>query len=270
MPPEWPVMTAIPLQYDPNVCRNIRKWAKMTPRRHQKAPKAPAKWHQYGPNKAQKGPQEDSKSDLKMSLAMTLHDSKTPKLLQNCSKLIPEIHPKWSKPNSVDSKNAPRNALCRLLLTLSVISVSILWWFFWGHSQVIFCGHFVVTIGSFLGHFGHVWYHFGFVSWSFRGYFVTILGSFCGLSGPFLEHFWDRFRGHFGDIFRAPMAPKTFQTAPKLTPKMPQVDPKTTARWLQDAPKAHAKWHQQSSRKTQNDPPPKRQQMQSKMIPAWP
>ena len=131
-----------------------------------------------------------------------------------------------------------------------------------------FCGHHRIVLRSFWARLISFWFRFVVISWSFRGYFVTILGSFCGLSGPFLEHFWDRFRGHFGDIFRAPMAPKTFQTAPKLTPKMPQVDPKTTARWLQDAPKAHAKWHQQSSRKTQNDPPPKRQQMQSKMIPA--
>ena len=65
----------------------------MTPRRHQKAPKAPAKWHQYGPNKAQKGPQEDSKSDLKMSLAMTLHDSKTPKLTPKLLQVDPRNSP---------------------------------------------------------------------------------------------------------------------------------------------------------------------------------
>ena len=139
----------------------------MTPRRYQNAPKAPAKRHQYGPNKAQKGPQEDSKSDLKMSLAMTLHDSETPKMTPNCSKLIPEIHPKWSKPNSVDSKNAPRNALLSFIAHpahhvfchFRVNFVVILWSS--SDRSWVSLGTFDITLGS------------------FRGHFVVILGSFC-------------------------------------------------------------------------------------------
>ena len=145
---------------------------------------------------------------------MTLHDSETPKMTPNCSKLIPEIHPKWSKPNSVDSKNAPRNALLSFIAHAAHHVLC--------HFRVIF----VVILWSSSDRSGVILGTFDFTLGSFRGHFVVILGSFWGLSGLFLEHFWDRFRGHSGDIFRVPMVPKTFQTAPKLTPKVPQVDPR--------------------------------------------
>ena len=199
--PKWPEMTAIPPQYDPNVCRNIRKWAKMTPRQYQNAPKAPAKWHQYGRNKAQKGHQDDSKNDLKMSLAMTLNDSKTPKMTPKLLQVDPRNSPEmvetqlsWlQKCSEKRAMSFIAHPFCHFRVNFVVIFLGS----FPSHFLWSFCGHHRIVLRSFWARLISFWFRFVVISWLFCDHLGVILRAFGTIPWAFLGSFSGSFWRHF-------------------------------------------------------------------------